>query len=189
MPRKARVWYPGAIYHIMCRGNHRHEIFRDNEDREVYLTHLKAAKDKHGCYLLSYCLMTNHVHLQVETTDIPIGKMMKQVNMMYAIFFNKKYHFVGHLFQGRYRSELIKTDSYNLDISRYIHLNPVNANMVEFPEEYSWSSYRDYVRVPRDKIVSVEKILQYFPGNNRLSYQKFVERGLMVGGVNNSSDN
>lgn len=175
MPRKPRVWYPGAIYHIMCRGNHRHVIFRDDEDRQVYLTKLLEAKEMHKYNLLSYCLMTNHVHLQIETSHVAIGEIMKRINMMYVIYFNKKYNFVGHLFQGRYRSELIETDAYNLEISKYIHLNPVKANMVQFPLEYAWSSYQDYLGERKDKLVSTEKILSYFKGNDPLQYQKYVE--------------
>lgn len=176
LARKPRVWYPGAIYHIMCRGNHRHEIFRDDEDRHVYLENLLWAKRSYGCHILSYCLMTNHVHVQVETSDYPIWKMMKQLNMMYAIFFNKKYNFVGHLFQGRYRDEVIDTDAYNIEISRYIHLNPVVARMVDAPLDYPWSSYQNYMGERKDNIVHTEKILRYFPGNSKLRYQKYVEQ-------------
>lgn len=176
MARKPRVWYPGAIYHIMCRGNHRHEIFRDDEDREVYLENLLWSKRNHGSSVLSYCLMTNHVHLQIETADVPIWKMMKQLNMMYAIFFNRKYNFVGHLFQGRYRAELIETDAYNIEISRYIHLNPVVANMVEVALEYPWSSYPNYMGEREDKLVSTGKVLSYFPGNSVQCYRRYVER-------------
>ena len=104
MPRKNRIWYPGALYHIMCRGNHRNDIFRDDEDRQVYITKLREAKEYYDFNLFSYCLMTNHVHLQIETKDIELGILMKRINMTYAIYFNQKYNFVGHLFQGRYRS-------------------------------------------------------------------------------------
>ncbi len=163
---------------LCAGGNHRHEIYRDEEDREVYLENLLWSKRNHGCSILSYCLMTNHVHLQVETTHIPIWRMMQQLNMMYAIFFNKKYNFVGHLFQGRYRAELIETDAYNIEISRYIHLNPVAAKMVEAPLDYPWSSYQNYMGERKDKIVSTEKVLAYFPRNSRERYRRYVERPL-----------
>lgn len=178
MSRKPRVWYPGAIYHIMCRGNHRHDIFRDEEDRQVYLERLLVAKTEHRCNVFSYCLMTNHVHLQLETTDVHISHMMQRVNMMYVIYFNAKYNFVGHLFQGRYRAELITTDSYAIEISKYIHLNPVSANIVEFPIEYAWSSYGNYLGLKQDQLVSAESILGYFSGNRSKMYQHFVERNL-----------
>ena len=175
MPRKHRVWYKDAIYHIMCRGNHRHDIFRDDEDRQIYLTHLLEVKKLFRCNILSYCLMTNHVHLQVETTDIDISTIMKKLNMMYVIYFNNKYKFVGHLFQGRYRSELIETDAYILEISKYIHINPVRANIVDFPLEYTWSSYKNYLNEREDELVSTEKILRFFKNKDSLLYKNYVE--------------
>ena len=86
-----------------------------------------------------YCLMRNHFHLQIETGAINISQVMKRINMLYAIYFNKKYNFVGHLFQDRYCAELIETTPYDLEISRYIHLNPVRASIVERPDFYQWS--------------------------------------------------
>jgi len=179
MPRKPRVWYPGAVYHIMCRGNHRHEIYRDEEDRQVYITILLEAKENYQFRLLSYCQMTNHVHLQIETSTIEISQIMKRINMMYTLYFNKKYNFVGHLFQGRYRSELIETDPYNLETSRYIHLNPVRAGMVQAPQDYKWSSYQNYLTNKEDNLVCVQKILGYFKDSNPLLYKKYVEQSFL----------
>ncbi|SHH79528.1 Transposase IS200 like [Clostridium grantii DSM 8605] len=85
--------------------------------------------------------MSNHVHLQVQTTSIHIKEFIRRINGLYAMKFNDKYNYVGHLYQGRYGSEIIETDEYVLGASRYIHLNPVRANMVDKPEDYKWSSY------------------------------------------------
>lgn len=175
MARKPRVWYPGAIYHIMCRGNNRQEIFRDDMDRSIYIERLVHAKEKYRCTVLSYCLMTNHVHLQLETSDVEIWKMMKQLNMRYVMYFNRKYNSVGHLFQGRYRAELIKTYGHIIRISRYIHLNPVVAGMVDAPSEYPWSSYRDYIGEGANRVVTPNRILDYFPNQSRELYRKYVE--------------
>ncbi|WP_042316293.1 transposase [Desulfofarcimen acetoxidans] len=175
MPRKPRVWYPGATYHVMCRGNHRHNIFRDEEDYQSYLLILAWAKKSYRFLLHSYCLMSNHVHLHLETSDMDISKIMKLINMQYAVSFNKKYNFVGHLFQGRFRDELIKTDNYQLEISRYIHLNPVDAHIVEHPLDYPWSSYSVYMGVETDPLVTTEKILAYFPNSDASLYKKYVE--------------
>ncbi len=196
MPRKKREWYPGAQYHIMCRGNHRADIYRDDEDRHVYLTILEEERYKHNLIIISYCLMSNHVHLEVEVVDKGPGMFMKMLNMKYAIFFNKKYNYVGHLFQGRYRSELIATDAQLLQTSKYIHLNPVRANMVEKPEQYAWSSYREYLcQLPRISseeqeeqktlttpslgvatvTLAPEIILKYFKDNNAALYKEYVE--------------
>jgi len=175
MPRKNRVWYPGAVYHIMCRGNHRQDIFREKEDWQVYLYLLRNTRDKFPFTLHTYCLMTNHVHLQIETLDVEIGKIMKRLNMLYAVYFNQKYNFVGHLFQGRYRAELIQNDAHCLEISRYIHLNPVRASIVEHPIDYPWSSYRNYLGTRNSSLVTIDKILGYFQNNSPSLYQKYVE--------------
>jgi putative transposase len=176
--RKPRAWWPGATYHIMCRGNHRHDIFRDDEDREVYWSVLCQVKITHPYILHSYCLMTNHVHLQLETKDIPPGTIMKMINMKYAIYFNKKYRFVGQLLQGRYRSEIINTDEYFLAISRYIHLNPVKAGMVTFPLDYPWSSCRKYFSEMPNLLVDVQKTLGYFSEPKRERFKAYLERGI-----------
>ena len=177
MARKCRVWWPGAIYHVMCRGNHQHEIFRDDEDRQVYLSVLRQVQVTHPYILHTYCLMTNHVHLQIETKVVDISTIMKMINMKYAIYFNKKYRFVGQLLQGRYRSEIIDNDSYFLATNRYILLNPVKANMVEQPLEYQWSSCRFYFKEFPESIVEKDKVLGYFGEPKILRYQAFLEKG------------
>lgn len=178
MPRKKRVWFPGAVYHIMCRGNHRQDIFRDDEDRLFYLTTLKEVKKDMPYTLHSYCLMTNHVHLQIETGDINISQVMKRISMLYAIYFNKKYKFVGHLFQDRYRAELIEETPHHLDLSRYIHLNPVRANIVDRPDLYQWSSYKVYMGDQQDQLTTTEQILGCFSSPKYQHYRQFVEEAL-----------
>ena len=175
LPRKARIWFPGASYHIMCRGNHRHDIFKDEEDRQVYLTLLRETKKENDFYLHSYCLMTNHVHLHIETADINISIIMKRINLLYAQFFNNKYNFVGHLFQDRFKSELIETDQYHLEIGRYIHLNPVRAKITELTIDYTWSSYREYMGIRQDALVTTEKTLGYFSEPRAERYRLYVE--------------
>lgn len=180
LPRKARIWYPGANYHIMCRGNHRHDIYRNDEDRQVYLTLLRETKKQYNFRLHSYCLMTNHVHLQIETVDINISIIMKRINLLYAQYFNNKYNFVGHLFQDRFKSELIETDQYHLEIGRYIHLNPVRADMTELSIDYTWSSYRVYMGIRQDSLVNTEKTLGYFSEPRVERYRWYVEGGLSM---------
>ncbi|MEW5919879.1 MAG: transposase [Bacillota bacterium] len=174
MPRKPRIWFPGAIYHIICRGNRRQDIFKDDKDRRVYLSILKECCEKYPFLLYAYCLMTNHLHLQVETLDEEIAKIMKLINMQYTMYFNKRYNLVGHLFQGRYHSELILTDAHNLLTSKYIHLNPVRAEIVDNPLDYPWSSYPVYAGKKNNPMVSTDKILGYFQKDSQL-YRKYVE--------------
>ena len=179
MPKKKRIWYPGAVYHITNRGNRRSDIFRDEEDYQVYLKILKQTMEKYPYILYSYCLMTNHIHLQLETKDIEIGHIMRNINLLYTKYFNNKYNLVGHLFQGRYKSELIENDPYNLQTSRYIHLNPVKANMVDTPIEYKWSSYGVYMGQVKNDMVNFEKILSYFKDNSKQLYKEYVESKLI----------
>ncbi len=174
MPRKPRVWYPGAVYHIICRGNRQQEIFRDEKDRHVYLAILKECREKLPFFLYAYCLMSNHLHLQLETIEEEIGKIMKMLNMQYTIYFNRKYKLSGHLFQGRYHSELILTDAHNMQTSRYIHLNPVRAGLVEDPLNYPWSSYPVYAGKRDSAMVTRDKILGYFQ-NDSQEYCNYVK--------------
>ena len=104
---------------------------------------------------------------------------MRIINLFYARYFNNKYNFVGHLFQGRYRSELIEEDSYNLATSRYIHLNPVRSSMVETPVEYDWSSYDVYLGEREDDLINEERLLSYFKNNSRVLYKKYVESKML----------
>ena len=178
MARKLRVWWPGADYHIMCRGNHRLEIFRDDEDRQVYLSMLAQVKEKHPFKLHAYCLMSNHVHFHLETIETDPGKIMKLLNMKYAIFFNKKYRFVGQLMQGRFRAEVVEDDRYFLALNRYIHLNPVEAGIVLHPKDYQWSSYNAYVEGVSPFLVDTEKTLGYFPYPKISKFEMFTVAGL-----------
>lgn len=175
--RKERIWYPGAVYHIMIRGIRRADIFKDEGDYGVYLENVEMVMRKYPFILYSYCLMTNHVHLQLETIDDEIWNIMREINRNYTKYFNKKYNYTGSLYDGRYKSEIIENDQYNLQVSRYIHLNPVKANMVNEPLEYKWSSYNAYIDADadNDRIIDDEKILSYFKDKSRALYMKYVE--------------
>lgn len=180
MPTTIRKWYPGASYHVTVRGNHRDNIFKDRADFIYYLDLLEETLeyymyDKYE--IMSYCLMINHVHLLVKAKEKPLGQFMCRISSKYAKYYNKRYNYIGHLFQGRYYSEIIKSDVQMLEASRYIHLNPVRAKIVEKPEAYEWSSYSMYIGKEKEKLICSELLLSYFKGNieNRKLYRKFVE--------------
>lgn len=120
----------------MHRGIRRKSIFEEIIDYQVFLELLKRALEHYGCKIHAYCLMTNHIHLLLETGEQEVWKFMKYLSGCYAIYYNHKYLYSGHLFEGRYKSCLVKDDTYFLQTSRYIHLNPVKARIVEHPEEY-----------------------------------------------------
>ncbi|WP_263280493.1 transposase [Clostridium botulinum] len=132
--------------------------------------------EKYDSRLYFYCLMTNHVHLTIQTGEIKISEIMKIINELYTKYFNNKYNLVGHLFQGRYNWKFIANDKCLLEVSRYVHLNPVTANIVKKPEEYHWSSYPMIIGEKKEKLIDSNKILSYFNENNkRKSYKNFVE--------------
>jgi putative transposase len=180
LSRKHRVWFPGAMYHITSRGNRRAALFYDDVDREAYLQFLEEARCCYPFYLHAYCLMTNHIHLQVQTINHHPKDMMKLINSRYAIYFNKRHHLVGHVFQGRYGDRIIDTSDYFLDVSRYIHLNPVEAKMVKSPKDYRWSSYLAYVSDYVNPHITTTKKLSYFPEPQKEYYCKFVEESLTL---------
>lgn len=179
MARKNRVWFPGAMYHITSRGNRRGALFYDHEDYLMYLELLEKTRLRYPFHLHAYCLMTNHIHLQLETIDHNLKHIMKKLNFRYAIYFNKRHRYVGHVFQGRYGAKLIGTKEYQLETNRYIHLNPVEAKMVISPEDYRWSSYTAYVTTNNNPHVTTEKMLEYFPEPVEENYRKFMNKGVI----------
>jgi putative transposase len=142
MPRRARQVAGSGIYHVMLRGVNRDVIFLEDEDRERFLFALKAAKDASECKALAYCLMDNHVHLVLRSGIEPIGSTVRRFGVRYAGWFNRKYDRVGHLFQDRFKSVPVDEDAHFITLMRYVWNNPVEAGLVEQPEEYRWSSRR-----------------------------------------------
>lgn len=163
MSRKPHPWFPGAKFHITVRGVRRTNLFHDKEDREFYLSLLLEARCRYPFILHTFCLMTNHIHLQLQTKTSPPGKVMQIINTKYAKYFNKKYHHSGHVFEKRYGAELVDNSEYELELSKYIHLNPLKANMVNHLEDYPWSSYLVYAGLVQSSLVETKQILSYFP--------------------------
>ncbi|MGI6318255.1 MAG: REP-associated tyrosine transposase [Dethiobacteria bacterium] len=145
MPRYSRQKSDLGIYHIIVRGVDRMNIFLDKNDNSKFLDTLRRFKEADNCEIYAYCLMSNHVHLLMKEAGDSIQRFMKRVGVSYVYYFNKKYDRVGHLFQDRYRSEAIDSEQYLLACARYIHNNPVAAGLVEYPEDYDWSSYSYYL--------------------------------------------
>ncbi|MFZ3589037.1 REP-associated tyrosine transposase [Bacillus sp. DJP31] len=174
MSRRPRLWYPGAIYHITSRGNRKSVIFNDQSDYQKYLTCVAETRNEIPFHLHGYCLMPNHLHLLLETESIHIQRIMWSFQTSYANYFNKKYNLEGHVFQGRYGSKMIDSQKYFVDANRYIHLNPVKAELVENPSEYEWGSYQYYVNGNPPPYLNTTKTISLFPSLS--SYQIFVER-------------
>ena len=144
MPRKPRLEIPG-YYHILNRGVERRVVFKEASDYEHFEALMCNSLKSHGITLHNYCLMPNPYHLLIETSTGNLSKFMRQLNMNYAIYFNKKYNRVGHLWQGRFKSCYVTDEAYLYTLMRYIEQNPLKAGMVQRLEEYPYSSYRHFL--------------------------------------------
>lgn len=142
MTRPLRLEYPGALWHIHNRGVEKRSIFGDEIDRLNFLDSLGAVSERYRWRVHSYTQMTNHFHLVVQTMEPTLSRGMQKLEGDYARSFNRRERRVGPLFQGRFRAHLVDSDSYLLELARYIVLNPVRAGMVASPNEWPWSSYR-----------------------------------------------
>ncbi len=160
MARAAREKSKTGIYHIMLRGIDKRNIFLDEEEYLTFLKYLKKAQDKIEFVIYAYCLMTNHVHLLLKT-EAPTGDIVKRIAVGYAQYHNIKNGRTGHLFQNRFKSEVVETDKYFLTVLRYIHQNPLKAGMVQDIKQYRWSSYHEYFSKD-NLIVDKEFVFDYF---------------------------
>lgn len=141
MARPLRIEFAGAVYHLTSRGNEKKAIFRDDMDRENFLTILHSVITRYNWLCHAYCLMDNHYHLLIETLDGNLSIGMRQLNGVYTQSFNKRYQRVGHLFQGRFKAVVIQKESHLMEVIRYVVLNPVRAKIVDNPNQWKWSSY------------------------------------------------
>jgi len=143
MPRTARILLENVCYHIIARGNQKQQIFVELVDYEEYLKLLRRYRTRYCFKLYGYCLMINHIHLIIEpkaSQELP--KIMQGLNQSYTVWFNEKYNKVGHLWQNRFKSMVIKKDEYLLTCINYIEFNPVRSNAAKEPFEYPWCSYK-----------------------------------------------
>ena len=181
MARPLRIEYEGAFYHVTSRGNERKRIFSAKTDYHQFKSYLKEAQKKYRYHLHSYVFMPNHYHLIIETPEGNLSKIMQYINGSYTNFFNRRTHRSGHLFQGRYKAILVDVGRYLLQLSRYIHLNPVRAGLVEQPQNYPHSSYNSFISKKGEEIITRELIWGMISKDERYGpsrYRSFVEREL-----------
>ena len=166
MPRALRIEYPGAIYHVMNRGDRREPIFRDDLDHKKFLVTLAEVCTKTDWQVHAYCLMGNHFHLVVETPNANLVAGMKWFLGTYTARFNRRHKLFGHLFSGRYKALIVdgSGNGYLRTVCDYVHLNPVRAKLLR-PEQplrdFAWSSWPDYLKLPeqRPRWLRVERLL------------------------------
>lgn len=145
MPRRPRIQFPGALYHVTSRGDRKEPIFSDDYDRNIFLEVIGKAAERFNLSFLAYCLMGNHYHLVMLTRDGNLSRAMRYVNGVYTQKFNRRHGTCGHVFQGRFNAGLIQADDYLVEACRYVELNPVRARLVRDPHEWEWSSYRAHI--------------------------------------------
>ena len=145
MPRQPRQKSSTGIYHVMLRGINQQVIFEDNEDYSKFLETIEKYKTVSGYKIFAYCLMSNHIHLLLKVEKEDLDLIMKRIAGSYVYWYNWKYYRKGHLFQDRFKSEPVENDEYFFTVIRYIHQNPVKAEIAENVMEYRYSSYNDYV--------------------------------------------
>jgi len=179
MPRKPRIYYPGALYHVLARGNAKQVIFLADADMLQYQSYVTEGLSEYGHRIHAYCWMNNHTHMLIQAGESSISKMMQQISQRYTQWFNRKYERVGHLFQGRYKALLVDADDYLLELVRYIHLNPKRAGVVDQLEDYQWSSHRAYLGNNVLPWLTTEWVLQQFGedlSGARIKYRYFLEQ-------------
>ena len=187
MPRQPKLDTPGALHHVMGRGIEKKKIFREDFDREDFLTRLSGLCRDGYLIIHAWALMPNHFHLLVRTGRQPIFKSMKKLLTGYAVNFNRRHKRYGHLFQNRYKSILCEDDPYLLELTRYIHLNPLRSGMVSSLGElgrYPWTGHSAIMGLVKLDWQDIDSVLSYFGGRRKGAlngYRGFVEEGISQG--------
>lgn len=188
MPRGPRERSGNGIYHVMLRGINRQTIFEVDDDRYRFLATVKEYVDAGKYNFYGYCLMDNHVHLLLQEGDDDISTAIKRLSASYVFWYNRKYERCGHLFQERFKSEVVETDNYFRVVLRYIHQNPIKAKMCKDIADYKWTSYSEYIYKPiiidtdlclnlfsLDRTKAIDLFIKYMNENNDDNCLEFEE--------------
>jgi REP element-mobilizing transposase RayT len=160
---KPRIYLKDNFYHVVTRGNNQQNIFLRKQDFQRYLLKIEEYAEKYPVEIIAYALMKNHIHMLLkQQSDLPISKFMQALTIGYTMYFNLKYKRSGHLFQGRFHYTQVDNDEYLIHLSRYIHLNPVVAKVIDKAENYTWSSYKEYLGLRQTSWIKSEYILIHF---------------------------
>lgn len=186
MARALRIQFPGAFYHITCRGIEHRDIYINNQDRNKFLTFLNNSLEIYQVQLYAFILMDNHFHLIIKTKKANCSEFMRHFNICYTTWFNWRHHRNGNLYQGRYKAFLIDANNYLIEVSRYLHLNCVRVNRLksldyqkqwEYVSSYHWSSIGGYLNETKMlKYIDYSLILSMVGG--RRQYRKYLQDGL-----------
>ncbi len=178
MPRGPRLLLSQSYYHIMTRGNNLNSVFRNSEDYLQYFKLVKNYKEEHPFNIYHYCLMPNHIHLLVKTNKASdFSTFMKRLNLAYFYYYKKTYGWVGHFWQGRFKSQPVGKDEYFIQCGKYIELNPVRANLAVKLNDYPYSSYNFYAHGSLDELITEDMFYQTLGRTNsqrQKEYQKLL---------------
>lgn len=182
MARPLRIDIENGLYHVTSRGWERRAVARDDRDRQRWMGLLERVATRCGWRVFAWTLLTNHFHLYLRTVRPNLSAGMHDLNSGYASTFNRRYRRCGALFQGRFKAVLVENESHALELTRYVHLNAVRAEIVQRPEQYAWSSYRDYLGLRKaPPWLDCESVLGELGKDRsraRSAYRRFVEAGL-----------
>lgn len=182
MARPLRLQFPGAVYHVTARGNARQPIFLDDRDRHRFVDLLAEEVEQQRWLLYAWCLMDNHYHLLFETPEPNLVAGMRRLNQVYTQGFNRRHNRVGHVLQGRYKCIVVEKQSYLLELTRYVVLNPVRAGAVAMAEQWPWSSYRATAGISAvPQWLQADWVLANFGADRdgaRAAYRQFVAAGV-----------
>jgi REP element-mobilizing transposase RayT len=173
--RRPRDNQPNGIYHVFARGNNRERIYRDDQDRRLYLNRLAKTADRSGWRALGYCLMDNHLHALIETPHANLSAGMQYLQGGYAQVFNLRHRRVGHLFQGRYGAVSMRTDTQVCAAAAYIARNPVAAGLCRTAADWPWSSFRAVAEGKSPGWIDGERLLGFFGSQIQLARERYVE--------------
>lgn len=189
MPRQARLDVPGALHHIMVRGINKADIFKDDQDKSLFLERLALNLGEGKSSIYAWVLMTNHIHLLFKSGKDGISVVMRKLLTWYAQYYNRRHNRTGHLFENRYKSVLCDEDNYLLALIRYIHLNPIRAGIIQTIEEldrYPWSGHRTIIGKAKHPWMDIENTLSQFGDTRRKAlheYRRFMREGVDQGTV------
>jgi len=171
--RKPRNFYAGGLYHIICRGNNASYIFQKDEDKSKFLELVQRYKKRYGFILYAFVIMDNHVHMLVKQQEVLLSKIMQGILQVYTQYFNKKYKRSGHVFEQRFKAIHCDEDIYLLSLIRYIHQNPIRAN-IRSGFDYRWSSHRIYIRGEQNSFVDINFPLGIFDANKKKAIKQYL---------------
>ncbi len=187
MPRQARIDTPGALHHIMIRGIEGRNIFQDNKDRDDFIQRLGNILSDTSTPCYAFALMSNHVHLLLRTGLVPVAQVMRRLLTGYAVKFNRRHKRSGKLFQNRYKSILCQEDPYLLELVRYIHLNPLRADLIKDYDKLGWFKYCGHSYIlgnNKNDWQDVEYVLRLFAKRQKTAIKRYLEhvrKGIEIG--------